>query len=62
MNGLETTLDWHLIDKVIFLSSISYVKGDLVDINDIFHSPTFRFLNLRIDTSHFYTIIHSQSQ
>jgi iron complex outermembrane receptor protein len=31
MNGFEATLDWRLIDPLLFLGSVSYVKGDLVD-------------------------------
>jgi iron complex outermembrane receptor protein len=31
MHGIEATLEWHLIDQVIFLGSLGYVKGDLVD-------------------------------
>jgi iron complex outermembrane receptor protein len=31
MNGFEATLDWQLIDPVLFMGSLSYVKGDLVD-------------------------------
>jgi iron complex outermembrane receptor protein len=31
MYGVEATLDWQLIDPVLFMGSLSYVKGDLID-------------------------------
>jgi iron complex outermembrane receptor protein len=31
MHGIEATLDWYLVDPILFLGSLSYVKGDLVD-------------------------------
>jgi iron complex outermembrane receptor protein len=31
MNGFEATLDWQLIDPLLFMGSLSFVKGDLVD-------------------------------
>jgi iron complex outermembrane receptor protein len=34
MQGFEATLDWQLIDRLLFLGSLSYVKGDLVDLDE----------------------------
>jgi len=34
MHGFEATLDWQLIDPLLLIGSLSYVKGDLVDLGE----------------------------